>query len=116
MWLSLGGALAAGLVMLGSAALAMARERWRVPAPERAWRRACLLLGKRGLMPLVGECPTELAHRVAQAQPLWALAVAALAQAYSDWRYAPPVAGTEQRVLAAARLLINRIMASERQP
>lgn len=116
LWLSLGGALAAGLVMLGSAALATARDRWRVPAPERAWRRACLLLGKHGLTPLAGECPTELAHRVAQAQPLWALAVGALAQAYADWRYGPPVAGAERRVLSAARLLTNRIMAGEHRP
>lgn len=116
LWLSLGGALAAALVMLGGALLAMARERWRVPAPERAWRRACRVLHKHGLPPQAGECPTELASRVALAHPLWAAAMGTLAARYGDWRYGPPAPGSDQRVLSAARLLINRVLAGERQP
>lgn len=106
------------LAALGSAAylgIAAGLSRWREnrsrPQAQRAWQRACRVLARHGLSQQASECPSTFACRVATAKPAWADAMQQLAGAYNAWRYGPEPASAAHRVAAAARLLINRVMA-----
>jgi transglutaminase-like putative cysteine protease len=111
-WLWLLAAAAAGSTAIFGGHLLL--QRWRaqrrLPPPERAWRCACRLLGKRGWPIGVGECPTRYAARVGAAHPAWADALHRLATGYAEWRYGRAPAEAAGAIPGAARLLINRIL------
>lgn len=87
------------------------RESRRCPAAQRAWQQACRHLARKGLVREPAECPRAFARRVADQRPAWAAAMTRLAEAYTDWRYGPAPATAAAIVPAAARHLINRILA-----
>ncbi len=99
--------------LLAGAMAAFARWReWRtVPAAQRAWDKSLRLLARHGIAVLPGECPSRLAARVAASHPAWAEALARLALAYTDWRYAAARDDAPTRVVRAARHLNNLILA-----
>ncbi len=99
--------------LLAGAMAAFARWReWRtVPAAQRAWDKSLRLLARHGVAVLPGECPSRLAARVATSHPAWAEALARLALAYTDWRYAAARDDAPTRVVRAARHLNNLILA-----
>ncbi len=111
LWLLAIAALASVLLLVGGLALGRWRESRRQPLPQRAWARACRLLGRHGLAPGAAECPGDFARRVGVARPAWATAMLQLADAYTAWRYGPAPESAAARVPGAARLLINRILA-----
>lgn len=111
LWLLAIAALASTLLFGASLLFAGWRERRRLPAPQRAWARACRQLAGKGLALRPGECPSDFARRVGAARPAWADAVGRLADAYGAWRYGPAPADAAPDVSAAARFLINRILA-----
>ncbi|MDP3650395.1 MAG: DUF3488 and transglutaminase-like domain-containing protein [Rhodoferax sp.] len=111
LWLLATAAVASALLFGASLLLARWRESRRLPAPQRAWARACRQLAKKGLAPGPTECPSAYANRVAAARPSWAEAMARLADAYGAWRYGPTPQTAAPAVSAEARFLINRILA-----
>jgi transglutaminase-like putative cysteine protease len=65
---------------------------WRRPSRwERQWHRACRRAAKAGLPRAAGEGELSYAERVATAQPALAEELRMAAQAYTAWRYLPPV-------------------------
>lgn len=111
LWLLAIAALASALLLGASLLLARWRESRRLPAPQRAWARACRQLAGKGLALRPDECPSDFARRVGAARPAWADAVSRLADAYGAWRYGPAPAHAAPGVAVAARFLINRILA-----
>src|SRR5574343_175583 len=111
LWLLAFAAAASALTLAASLMFAHWRESRRRPAAQRAWDKACRQLARHGLAPSPGECPSSYARRVAAARPGWSGAMAHLAETYAAWRYGPNPELAQPRVPAAARLLINRILA-----
>lgn len=111
LWLLAIAAVASALTLAGSVLFARWRENRRHPAAQRAWDKACRQLSRHGLAPLPNECPTVHARRVGAARPAWEGAMRQLAETYVAWRYGPTPDGAALRMPAAARLLINRILA-----
>lgn len=111
LWLLAAAALGCALLFGSSLLLALWRENHRLPLPQRAWNKACRLLARHGLAPGTSECPSDFSRRVGMARPTWATAIGTLAEAYAAWRYGPEPETTAARVPAAARLMINRILA-----
>ena len=111
LWLLAAAAMASALLFGAGLLLARWRESRRLPAPQRAWARACRQLTHQGLPPGPAECPSDFARRVGAARPAWAQAMAQLAQAYGAWRYGASPQRDAPAVSAAARFLINRILA-----
>jgi hypothetical protein len=117
-WLLIGAAISSALVFALGQWLAWRREARRLPAPQRHWNRLCRLLARRGLPRQAWECPESFARRVAAARPLWAEAMTALANAYTDWRYARTRASKPafRRIETCARKLHNLILADTAAP
>lgn len=111
LWLLAFAAAASTLTLAASLFFARWRESRRRPAAQRAWDKACRQLARHDLAPSPGECPSSYAHRVGTARPAWAGAMAQLAETYTAWRYGPAPEAAAPQVPAAARLLINRILA-----
>lgn len=111
LWLLAIAAAASALTLAASLMFSSWRESRRRPAAQRAWDKACRQLSRHGLAPSPGECPSSYARRVSAVRPGWAGAMAQLAEAYAAWRYGPNPKLAQLRVPAAARLLINRILA-----
>lgn len=111
LWLLAAAALGSTLLFGTSLLLARWRENRRLPLPQRAWDKACRLLARRGLAPRPTECPSDFARRVSAARPAWTAAISQLADAYTAWHYGPVPETAAARVPAAARFLINRILA-----
>lgn len=111
LWLLALAALGSAAYLGASALLTRWRENRRLPQAERAWQRAGRVLARHGLSQQASECPSTFARRVADAQPTWADAMQQLAGAYNAWRYGPEPLSAAHHVTAAARLLINRVMA-----
>ncbi|MDR3214088.1 MAG: DUF3488 and transglutaminase-like domain-containing protein [Azoarcus sp.] len=110
-WLLAGAAFSGALAFAAVGFVVWRRETRRLPPPQRHWNRLARLLARRGFRREVWECPANFARRVAAARPLWATAVTALANAYTDWRYALGRADAPRRVAACARKLHNLILA-----
>lgn len=109
------------LAALGSAAsigISAGFNRWRenrrLPEAQRAWRKACRQLARQGFAPMPAECPSNFARRISIARPAWAGAMSQLADSYTAWRYGPAPDSAAPRVSAAARLMINRVMAGQK--
>jgi transglutaminase-like putative cysteine protease len=115
-WLLVGAALSSALVFALSQLIAWRREARHLPPPQRHWNRLGRLLARRGLAREPWECPGNFARRVAAARPLWAETMAALANAYTDWRYAPARPDAPRRIEACARKLHNLILADTAAP
>jgi transglutaminase-like putative cysteine protease len=111
LWLLVTAAVASALLFGASLLLARWRDKRRLPAPQRAWARACRQLAGQGLPPGPAECPLDYARRVGAARPAWAQAMTQLAEAYGAWRYGPQPQHAASGVAAAARFLSNRILA-----
>ncbi|MDR1853516.1 MAG: DUF3488 and transglutaminase-like domain-containing protein, partial [Azoarcus sp.] len=110
-WLLCAAALGSALVSAAMRALLWWRESRHLPPPQRAWNRLVRLLARRGFKPAVPETPAAFARRVGAARPAWREALAALALAYTDWRYAAARPDAPQRIAAHARKLHNLILA-----
>ncbi len=115
-WLLVAALSAAALVMLLGTLWARWRTQRHVPAPQRAWERACRQLARRGWPMAAHECPSRYAQRVAAVQQGWAPALLQLAQAYAQWRYGRHPAAHAPQVAPAARLLINRLLSEPARP
>ncbi|MDR0716928.1 MAG: DUF3488 and transglutaminase-like domain-containing protein [Azoarcus sp.] len=115
-WLLFGAALGSALVMAAAQALAWWREARHLPPPQRDWNRLERLLARRGFQRAAWECPSSFARRVGTARPAWNEALAALARAYTDWRYAAARADAPRRLKSAARKLHNLILADTGAP
>lgn len=111
LWLLAAAALGCALLFASSLLIALWRENHRLPLPQRAWNKACRQLARHGLVPGANECPGNFSRRVSIAHPTWATAIYTLAEAYTAWRYGPQPEMIAPRVPAAARLMINRILA-----
>lgn len=110
-WLLAAALVGGALAFAATTLFARWRESRRLPPPARAWRRACRQLARRGLPPAAAECPRRYGERVAAARPDWAAAMTQLASAFAQWRYGRNPEMHAAAVAAAARLLINRILA-----
>jgi transglutaminase-like putative cysteine protease len=115
-WLLFGAALGSAVVMAAMQALAWWRETRHLPPPQRDWNRLEQLLARRGFRRAAWECPSSFARRVGTARPAWGEALAALARAYTDWRYAAARADAPRRLRSAARKLHNLILADTGAP
>lgn len=111
LWLIAAAALGSTLLFGASLLLSLWRENRRLPLPQRSWNKACRLLARYGLAPGPTECLSDFARRVSVARPAWATAISQLADAYAAWRYGPAPETAAARVPAAARFMINRILA-----
>ncbi|GHT89789.1 hypothetical protein AGMMS49545_01040 [Betaproteobacteria bacterium] len=111
LWLLLAAAGGSALALFGRQLLTRLRECHRLPPPQRDWNRLCRLLKQRGFQPQPWECPGDFARRVGAARPLWAEAMTLLANAYTDWRYAPARPDAPEKVKTRARRLYNLILA-----
>lgn len=111
LWLLALAALGSAAYLSVSIGLSRWRESRRLPQAQRAWQRAGRVLARHGLSQQASECPSTFAQRVATTQPAWADAMQQLAGAYNAWRYGPEPVAAAHRVAAAARLLINRVVA-----
>lgn len=111
LWLLAAAALGCALLFGSSLLLSLWRENRRLPLPQRAWNKACRQLAKHGLVQGSNECPSTFSRRVGMARPTWASAISTLGETYTAWRYGPTPETIAPRVSAAARLMINRILA-----
>ena len=110
-WLLAGAVACATLLFAANFLFARWRSRQRLPAPQRAWDKACRLLARKGLAPKPTECPSLFAGRVSHERPAWGDAMQRLAALYTDWRYGPAPDAVAADIPRAARLLINRMLA-----
>lgn len=115
-WMLIGAAISSALVLAIGQLIVWRRESRHLPPPQRHWNRLGRLLARRGFQRAAWECPDGFARRVAAARPLWAGAMTALADAYTDWRYASGRADAPRRVEICARKLHNLILADTAAP
>ncbi|MDR2030685.1 MAG: DUF3488 and transglutaminase-like domain-containing protein [Azoarcus sp.] len=115
-WLLCGAALGSALVMAAMQALAWWRDARHLPPPQRDWNRLERLLARHGFRRAAWECPSSFARRIGAARPVWNEALAALARAYTDWRYAAAPSDAPRRLEHAARKLHNLILADTGAP
>jgi transglutaminase-like putative cysteine protease len=108
-WLLAAAAIGSFALLAVAQLLAFWRQRRRSPPAQRAWESVCKLLAKQGLAPRTGECPSRFAERLAGERRELAGAVRALAQAYTNWRYARIPGDSAAQVGLAARFLANLI-------
>lgn len=110
-WLLLGAVFTATTIAFAGIALARWRDARRLPPAQRAWQRACALLGRHGFTLAPAECPQRYAQRVGEARPELAVGIRTLADAYTGWRYGKTPDAWPATVTKAARYLMNLIQA-----
>ncbi|MDR0564057.1 MAG: DUF3488 and transglutaminase-like domain-containing protein [Azoarcus sp.] len=112
-WLLTGAGLSCVLVITLRAFIDWQRETQSLPAPQRTWNRLVRMLARHGFPRKTGETARAFASRISVARPAWEKPLSALAEAWSDWLYAPHSIKPDasRRIKSAARIVRNLILA-----